>query len=501
MEKDKAKIIESIAYVTRYAKLLSYKPYGHPATLCPDGEIWKARHEKGEWCEWSNKPWQLEFHAAGARYQQRMILAGNRPGKTWCAAAEVAIHMTGLYPQWWSGKRFDRAVDVWTGSPTNETSRDIIQRALIGGTDSESIGTGMIPRDHIYGRPKVRQAGVSDVVDQFAVRHVSGGVSKCFLKSYEQGWRKFQGTAPDIIWMDEEPDDSEERQRRIYSEALTRLMTSRGLMMITFTPLLGMTQLVQQFMEGGPGKWMVTATWDDAPHLDAKAREEMMASYPDHERQARAFGIPMMGEGKAFAVPEDDIIVDDFQVPDYWARIKGIDFGIDHPCAVADVAWDRDNDVIYLIRSWKKKTTVDEHAEAIRFPDPWVPVAWPHDGSNALKDGSGVRLKDIYVQKGLRMLARSACYSSDKLGAQPIEPIVAEINDRASDGRFRVFKSCKPFLEEYRSFHRKDGKLVARNDDALKACFYAVMMRRFAATPPYRKMYRHGMPVGLTTAV
>src|ERR1044072_1019310 len=129
--------------------------------------------------------WQKEFHAAGLDNPERMLMAANRVGKTRSAAAECAFHMTGRYPDWWEGKRFKSAVTVWTGSPTNETSRDIVQAELLGGL-GEKLGTGWIPRSLIVGAPKTRQAGVKDVVDTFTVRHKAGGLSVLNLKTYEQ---------------------------------------------------------------------------------------------------------------------------------------------------------------------------------------------------------------------------------------------------------------------------------------------------------------------------
>ena len=512
MDIEQAKIIERLREDWRFNQLNYYLPYGHEATLV-GGEVWEAKHRVPEslhflidmayhfkrdelwaivnklrsknevWGEWSGHPWQLDFHNAGKDHQERMLMAANRPGKTRSAGFEVAFHMTGVYPDWWEGRVFKDPVLVWTGSPTNETSRDIVQKILLGGVDEETLGTGAIPRSLIKGKPKTRQAGVSDVVDTFKIIHSSGGVSQCVCKTYEQGWRKWQGTQPDLVWLDEEPEDNEERQRRIYAEALTRLLTSHGSMMVTYTPLLGATNLVQHFQSGGEGVFLGTATWDDAPHLGAKERERLAASYPDHEKEARSKGVPMMGEGRAFTTLEDNIKVQAIEVPSHWARIKGIDFGLDHPAAVADIAWDRDLDIIYVTRVWKKRNLPDisEHVEAIKDTTPWMPIAWPHDGNNRQK-GIGRRLKDIYMDHNLKMLSRSACYKPDKLGSQPVEPIVMEVNERCASGRFKVFDSCTDFFNEYRNYHRRDGRLIDRNDDILKAVFYAVMMRRYAVT-------------------
>lgn len=460
-------VLDEILYLQKWDKLSLYKPYGHPDTLKIDG--------------WSHKPWQTDFHEAGATKRERMLIAANRVGKTQTAAAEATFHATGLYPEWWTGRRFSKPTLGWTGSPTNETSRDIVQKSLIGGTDKESLGSGWIPRHLIVGKPKMRQAGVSDVADVIKIRHVSGGLSTIVLKTYEQGWRKWQGTEPDWVWMDEEPEDNE-LQGRIHTEALTRLLTSNGLMMVTFTPLLGITRLVEHFQKKLDSIYLDTATWDDAPHLDETARNQMMESYPEHEREARTRGVPMMGEGRVFLTNEDDIKVEPFEIPNYFARIKGIDFGIDHPAAVAELAWDRDRDIIYLTRIWKKKNAPsEEHAEEINRNDPWVPVAWPHDGSNREKS-SGRQLKDAYRNHGVKLLALSARYNNDKGGSQPTEPIILEINERCRSGSFKVFNTCTEFFDEYRNYHRKNGVLSKVRDDALKATFYGVMMRRFAST-------------------
>lgn len=445
--------------------------------------MWKLKHAEGLWCEWSNKPWQMEFHEAGRDNQERMLICSNRSGKSETGGYETALHMTGLYPDWWEGRRFDKPILVWTGSPTNETSRDIVQKSLIGGTSAEQLGTGFIPKEKVSGRPRMRQAGVSDVIDIFKVRHVSGGISTCVLKTYEQGWRKWQGTQPDIIWMDEEPEDF-----KIYTEGLTRLLTSHGIMIVTFTPLLGQTEIVDHFQQSdNEGVWLGHATWNDAPHLILKDRIRMAKSYPEHEVQARTMGVPMMGEGRIFTTPESDVICDPFELPAYFALINGIDFGLDHPFGCSKLAHDRDNDVIYIYHTYRKKGEINMafHAGKIMNPNPWIPVSWPHDGAKRSPSASGKEtqaLKDKLKGLGVNMLNRSARYKRNSGGPQPVWPIIEEVMERERSGRFKVFSTCHEYLEERRNYHMKDNKIVDKRDDTLKAAFYAVMMIKSAKT-------------------
>ena len=439
--------------------------------------------------------WQKQFHAAGVNNPERMLMAANRVGKTLSAGAEVAYHATGDYPEWWEGRRFNNPVLIWTGSPTNESSKDIVQKELLGGV-GEDLGTGWIPKSRIVGKPSTRQAGVKDVIDSFKVRHSSGGLSSVTLKTYEQGWKKWQGTAPHVVWMDEEPDDY-----MIFSESQTRILTVQGIVMVTFTPLSGSTELVEHFQEGGAGIYLQGATWEDAPHLSQEDKERLSAAYRTHEREARTKSIPMLGEGAVFPVADDDLLQDPFKIPRHFARIKGCDFGMDHPAAGVELAWDRDQDIVYVIDCYKKPgETAPYHAAWFNKKNAWVPVAWPHDGMNREKSG-GQTLAGAYRNHGVAMLSKSARYrrqpgeKNEKGGAQPVEPIVDDVLERMMTGRFKVFSHLQSWFEEKRSYHRKDGKIVDRKDDILKATFYAVMMLRYATTEPVAPRATMTVPV------
>ena len=184
---------------------------------------------------------QRDFHAAGAVHRERLFMAGNQLGKTYSGAAEAAIHATGLYPEWWQGRRWDRPIRAWVGSETSEVTRDGAQRLLVGEPkNEEQWGTGLIP--HACLLDHTRRPGVANGLDGVMVRHASGGTSMIGFKSYDQGRTKWQGETLDFCWMDEEPPSD------IYFEALTRTNATDGMVYLTFTPLLGMSDVVHSFI-------------------------------------------------------------------------------------------------------------------------------------------------------------------------------------------------------------------------------------------------------------
>lgn len=191
----------------------------------------------------------MEFFRAGADFRERCFMAANRIGKSEGAGGyETALHLTGLYPDWWEGRRFIEPVKFWAAGKTNETTRDIVQAKLLGaiaydGNRKAVDGTGLIPGRHI-GAITWKQ-GVADFIDTVKIRHVSGGWSVLGLKSYQQGRGAFEGTEQDGIWLDEEP------PMDIYGECLIRTATTDGLVYTTFTPLEGMTEMAMSFLPGG----------------------------------------------------------------------------------------------------------------------------------------------------------------------------------------------------------------------------------------------------------
>lgn len=378
------------------------------------------------------------------------------------------MHATGKYPDWWTGKRFDKPTLGWGGGVTGELTRDNVQRMLIGAVDER--GTGYIPPADLIECIPAR--GVPDLMDTIVVRHISGGKSYIRLKYYEQGREKWQSASVDWVWLDEEPPID------IYLEALTRTNATKGIVWLTFTPLLGMSDVVHRFLtEKSADRHDTNMTIDDAEHLSVEERNRIIVSYPEHERDARTRGTPALGSGRIFPIVEDKIKVPRFEIPTWYYKIGGLDFGWDHPTAAVRLAYNPDMDTVYVTNVYKKsEATPTIHVSSIRSWAKDMPWAWPHDGLQHDK-GSGDQLADLYRREGLEMLHDHATFED---GTNGVEAGVIQMLSRMENGTFKVFSDLEPFFEEFRLYHRKEGKIVKMYDDIMSACRYAYMMLRFA---------------------
>lgn len=421
-------------------------------------------------------PKQLDFFAMTKIKRETLFMAGNQLGKTEAGAFKAACHMTGIYPDWWPGRRWDRPTRGWAAGETSLLARDVLQKKLCGepGVDA-AFGTGMIPKECFADKPSLAR-GITDAFDTIQVRHVSGGISVARFKSYEQGRTKFQGETLDWIWGDEEP------PMDIYSEMLTRVTATKGLVYVTFTPLKGMSDVVGRFLnEPSEDRGVVTMTIEDALHIAPEERARIIAGYPSHEREARARGVPMLGSGRIFPVSEEVVAEEGFHPPHHWPKLWAIDFGggsdTGHPFAAVLYAWDRDADVLHITHAVRTRDGRPiDHAKAMKAFGADIPVAWPRDGKNR-EMGSGMPLSKYYKDEGLKMLPEHATWPD---GSVSTEAGVQEMYDRMTTGRFKVAKHLVDWWDEFRTYHRKDGLIVKLRDDLMSASRIGVMMRRYA---------------------
>ena len=402
-------------------------------------------------------PKHMEVIAETKDKRQVCMLAANRVGKSELGAYITSCHATGIYPKWWNGKKFTKPTSIIVCGETGQLVRDSVQEKLLG--PITAFGTGLIPGDLITDkRPR---SGIPNAVDTVLVQHISGGVSTIQFQSYDQGREKFQATARHLVWCDEEP------PLEIYTEILLRTMTTGGLVLSTFTPLKGMSTTVlhikQQAEEGLAA--VITATWDDAPHLSEEDKTELWASLPPHQRDARSKGVPSLGSGAIYPVPESDFVITPMMIPIHWRWCYGMDVGWNNTAAVW-LAYDPESDTIYITNEYKRgQAEPAVHASAVRqMKGDWVPGAIdPASRGRAQSDGE--QLLNSYQQQGLNLV----------LADNGVESGLFNVYERLSTGRIKVFSTCVKWLEEFRLYRRDEkGRIVKEMDHLMDATRYAV---------------------------
>lgn len=452
------------------------------------GELIEAY--RGQFGHYEPHEKQKLFHELGSRAVERVFLAGNGTGKTFCGALEVCMHLTGEYPHWWTGKRYSRPVIVWVLGESNEVVRTTLQSYYVGRPFDEGLDAwgGLVPSRIIK---RTWKPGVNDAVDMVWVRHRSGGVSSIAFKSYEQGRKKVQSAKVDIVHCDEEPPQA------IYVELLMRIMrVEDGMLMITATPLSGLTEVVRGFLETAEGdrvregqvvngRAYVQASWDDNPYLPEAEKERMRKTMSPHEREARERGIPSLGSGMVYPVAESLVVMDPIAIPEHWARVYGLDFGWNpSPTAAIFAAYDREADVLYLTGEYSAtELTPQKHAvNLIRMGANWQPGVFDPAGKiSAQKDGE--KLVNLYREAGLRNL----CPANNSK-----EEGVMRTLERMQTGRLKIFSTLRGVLSEWRVYSRDETGIIKKGNDHYMDCMRYIVMSGLAVAQPPKTLVHSG---------
>jgi len=425
-------------------------------------------------------PWQRRFIGATKDFRACALIAANQVGKSELGRVIDAYHLTGDYPDDWEGERFDFPPLWWLLGYSGEKTRDLLQHHIFGRLKNQELEGGLIPKDRIIDY--IAMQGTTGACREVRVRHKSGGIAVCQIWSYSQGQHAIMGDVVDGYHIDEEPEDQE-----IVPQVMTRTLNGNrgkgGFGIITMTPENGKTELVCRFMDDpSPGMYLQTATWDDAPHLDEKAKADILAMYPAYQRDMRSKGTPLMGAGLIFEHDQKDITCKRFEIPDHFYLINGMDFGWDHPQAHIQLAIDPDSACIYVCQAWKKaKKQPWEAWQSVKVWADKVPTAWPHDGLQTEK-GSALQQKEYYSEAGWEMCDEHATW---KDGGTGVEAGLMQMNNLMLTGKFKVFDDLWEVVEEIREYHRKQmpngmSQVVKLKDDLISAIRYAYMMARHA---------------------
>ena len=170
----------------------------------------------------------------------------------------------------------------------------------------------------------------------------------------------------DLPWVDEDPGDDD----RIYNELLGRTISTSGRIIVSLTPMLGLTPIRKRFIDASnPAKiFQVRGGIEKALHIPEARRAAIIASIPERERAARVHGLEQQGEGAVFTIPVEQIIFDRSPqtFPEYWPIINACDFSHGgqvasaHPMAVASAAYDKSTDTIYIFDAYTMKQMLPE---------------------------------------------------------------------------------------------------------------------------------------------
>lgn len=446
-------------------------------------------------------PYQQDFINASSNHDIRLLSAANRIGKTFCGAAEMAMHITGKYPIWYTGKRIKGSGRLyWCVGRDLTMVADIQQKELIGTADcrvTEELGTGAIPIEHIVTDRSKGWKADGARLERIRIRHVDGGLNTLeFYGSNDPN--ALMGRMVSAAWCDEESPYSME----IYSQLIARTANAielgvNGLIYITATPEEGETQLYLKFSQDKTGSlYFKNVTWWDCPLFSKEQIEKMLDALPPWERDMRSKGIPFRGQGAVFKISDDELLIDDVYPLPHWQVIIGVDWGhVQDPTVVIVALHDPDTDTYYLYDMYY--FDIDEHDRSadhiarvlLNSPYANVPVIVPHDSgldSDASESNGkilrryGVNVRPEPFRNPPDSQLKITQYNDSNKSVRKIETGLQEMLLMMKEGRFKVTRRCEEWLREKRGysykFNLRTRKLdYAGADHCIDASRYAVL--------------------------
>ena len=400
-------------------------------------------------------PKQQEF--MNDKHKIVALFGGNQSGKTTVGSAYCAYHLTGEYPSWYKGIRYDRPVTVWVAGESSTRVRDTLQEKLFGPLGE--WGTGLIPKECLVGDP-IRKSGIPGAIDIARIKHKSGENSTIQFFSYDQGREKFQGSSVNFVWCDEEPPED------IFKEAKMRTIATSGYVFLTFTPLRGVTPLCDEMINNKDGIYGVHyLTWDDVTHLSEEDKKIQMAGLGPHEIESRKFGKPTVGTGKVYQFDESEYVVPDFEVNPNWKIIGGLDVGIAHPTCAVVMAVDTQSNTGYIYSEYKKSgETSIYHAYRLRDWECKFAID-PNSRQRSIATGdSPFKLyQDILGEDRLLIADNRVNYG------------ISYVRTKIASEQLFIFESCVETLKEMRLYRFKpNGDILKQDDDLMDAFRYCV---------------------------
>lgn len=420
---------------------------------------------------------------------RRGILAANRIGKTVSTCFETAMHLTGQYPEWWSGKRFNKPVTVMVAGEGWSQVALVLQQELLGTPDiklKDQLGTGAIPRDAIVV-DTMRSDGANCI--GIEIKHTSGGKSYLLFANYTQEVRQLQGFKLDLAVFDEQPPDD------FFSEIVTRTATTQGMILCSFTPLKGLNGLVSKFWNKEAGYDYVRVAWDDVPEYDLwgepfllnKTREQLQRDYLPHERDARMQGKPVMGKGVVFAIRDwPTYKTGDFnflEMPNI-QRIIALDLGlVNDKTVISLMYWDPFERTAWLhkqiIVQGVDEAVPTQYINHLLRPEVYgTPIVLPADASTPGRyTMSSASIRELFEQYELNVYDKPIMNPPDSQGRVTNHKSygINIMRQMLEVGSLMVNENCVEFLREAQNYYVDEKGRFSDPDDCLDSARYALL--------------------------
>ena len=236
----------------------------------------------------------------------------------------------------------------------------------------------------------------------------------------------------------------------------------------------------------------VPARLTDNPYLMADGQyEAMLRSLPDVERRRLLDGDWDVAEGAAF--PEfsrSRHVVEPFEMPTNWPRIRAADYGYASPSCVLWGAIDWDNNIWVYKELYAKHLTAEQLADKILEMEELDPL--PHynvlDASCWNKTGFGPSIAETMMRAGVRWTPSDRNRLQGKM----------ELHRRLSDDpytkepRLRIFATCKHTVAQMSgiplSKTNSEDVDTKAEDHAYDALRYMVMTRTSGYTSIHKSL-------------
>jgi len=430
---------------------------------------------------------QLKFFETVS--DRRGILAANRIGKTVSTCYETAMHLTGIYPDWWTGHRFKKPITCMVAGEGWSQVALVLQQELLGSPDvklRDALGTGAIPR-HCLVIDTMRGDGANAI--GIEVLHTSGGKSYLLFANYTQEVRQLQGFKLDLAVFDEQPPDA------FFSEIVTRTATTQGMILCSFTPLKGLNGLVSKFWNREEGYDYIRVAWDDVPEYDlwgepfllTTTRRQLERDYLPHEREARMQGRPIMGKGAVFQLRDWPTYKSgsiNFQEMLNIQRVIALDLGlVNDKTVISLMYWDP-----YERSAWLHKQIVVQGVEEA-IPTQYInhllrpevygtPIVLPADASTPGRyTMSSTSIRELFEQYELNVISGAIMNPPDPQGRVTNHKSygINQMRQMLEVGSLMVNENCVDFLREASNYYVDQQGRFSDPDDCIDSARYALL--------------------------